>query len=86
MSSLSVRAVAVDDGAVLFDTANQQFVDLNESAAELWTVLTEKSLSRSALVDHLATQYSVDNASAQQIVDGFIRDLEAGGLVISTTD
>ena len=86
MSSLTVRAVTVDDGAVLFDPATQHFFDLNESAAELWIVVSAASFSRPALVDHLVEQYSIDIASAQQIVDGFIRDLEVGGLMVSTTD
>ena len=83
---MSVRALTVDDGAVLLDAPNGRFVDLNDSAAELWVVLTENSFSRSALLDHLAERYSIDDASAQGIADGFVRDLAAGGLVISTID
>ena len=71
----TVEWIDVDDGVVAFVPATSRFVDLNESAAEMWHVLRRAGGSRAALADHLVTTHALDPGNAREIVAHFIDDL-----------
>ena len=76
----AVEWIDVDDGLVAFVPATLRFVDLNESAAEMWHVLRRSGGSEPALVEHLVTAHALDPDNACAIVARFIADLRQEGL------
>ncbi len=76
----TVEWIDVDDGLVAFVPATSRFVDLNESAAEMWHVLCRSGGSEPALVEHLVTAHALDPDTAREIDAHFIDDLRREGL------
>ena len=76
----AVEWIDIDDGLVAFVPATSRFVDLNESAAEMWHVLCRSGGSEPALVDHLVTAHALDPDNACEIVAHFIDDLRREGI------
>jgi hypothetical protein len=73
-------AIEVDDGIVVFEPSSNAFLDLNESAAELFVVLSRHGGSRTAVVDHLVAVHRLDVEAAQSMVEEFVRDLTEYGV------
>ena len=77
------RSVPVDDGIVIFNPTTRAFVDLNESAAEMWATLTASRWSAEAVAAHLVATYEMPAADARATVEAFVADLAANGIVIA---
>jgi Coenzyme PQQ synthesis protein D (PqqD) len=82
--SEGVRWLHVDDGVVVFAPGSGRFVDLNESAAELWDVLVEGAWAGDVAVDHLVRNHGVERTEAGRIVDGLLGDLERNSVIQAT--
>ena len=76
-----VRWLHVDDGVVVFEPGSGRFVDLNDSAAELWDLLVGSSWDGEAAVDHLVRTHGVELREAGRIVSGFLGDLERNEVI-----
>ena len=70
-----MRWIEVDDGIVVYDGSTGRFADLNESAAELWLVLSAADWDESAAVDHLTGRRDVSPPAAERIITSFLDDL-----------
>ena len=75
----------VDDDAVVYCAASESFVDLADSAAELWHVLDRVDWLEQAAVDHLRANYRMDTREAELIVRDFAQTLHNKG-VLSEND
>ena len=75
----TVRWIAVDDGIVLWDQCSNRYVDLNNSAAELWEVLSCARWAPGSAVHHLRTAYGIDEMEASRIVDLLLENLISQG-------
>lgn len=75
------RWISVDDGVVVFVPEPPQFVDLDESGAELWGVLGRSAWSAKAAVEHLQTLYGLPTDEALQLVENFLTDLEVRSVI-----
>lgn len=76
-----VRWISVDDGLVVFVPEPPQFVDLDDSGAELWGVLERSAWSANSAVEHLQTRYGLAAEEALQIVETFLTDLEVRAVI-----
>ena len=76
-----VRWIRVDDGVVIFVPQPAQFIDLNESAGELWDVLERGDWTPSIAIEHLAVTYGMASPEAQQVVESFLSDLGRRGVI-----
>ncbi len=75
-------AIEVDDGIVVFEPSSRAFLDLNESAAELFRVLSRDGSSPEAVVEHLVALHRLDVEAAKSIVDQFVGELRRHGVRI----
>ncbi len=75
-------SIEVDDGLVVFEPSSGAFLDLDESAAELFVVLSDHGGSSSAVVEHLVSVHGLDVAAAQAIVEQFVADLRGYGVTV----
>lgn len=71
-----VRWIQVNDGIVVFVPESAQFVDLNESASELWGVLGRGGWKPNVAVEYLTTEYAMDTDVALTTVESFLVELE----------
>lgn len=72
----------VDDGAVVFAPAAGSFAELNESATELWLVMSETAWSAKAATQHLIGVHAMGEEEARRAVELFIRRLELTNVLI----
>ena len=76
-----VHWTPVDDGVVIFCRGTGAFLDLDGSAAELWTVLHRANWVERTAVEHLLNRYVVDEADAEQVVGEYVDKLERNGVL-----
>ena len=81
MLAPAVRWILVDDGAVLFNPGNDAFVDLNESATELWELLRAFDFSSPDAEGELSRRYGMGSAEAHGVVSTFLAELASFAVV-----
>ena len=77
----AVRWILVDDGAVVFNPANDAFVDLNESATELWELLRAVDWSSADAERELSQRYGMGSSEAHDVVSTFLAELSSFAVV-----
>jgi Coenzyme PQQ synthesis protein D (PqqD) len=85
MTELRLNSTAVSwrevDGEVLaLDLGSSTYLGTNPTGALLWKALAEGT-SRDRLVELLTAEFDVDEGRAAADVDGFLRHLDAQGLL-----
>lgn len=78
-----VRWVEVDDGVVVHDASTGGFIDLNESAGELWLIMSRSRWSEHAALEHLIGVRSMSPAEARAITRSFVAELLHRGALTS---
>ena len=79
-----VRWIRVDDGIVVFVPELALFVDLNESAAELWNVLEFGEWDTVMAVQYLVKSYGTAVSDAEQVIEAFLSDLVTRSVITRT--
>ena len=77
----AVRWIIVDDGAVVFNPGNDAFVDLNESATELWELLRAVDWSSADAEAELSRRYLIGSSEAHDVVSAFLAELSSFAVV-----
>ena len=77
----AVRWILVDDGAVVFNPENDAFVDLNESATELWELLSSVDWSSADAERQMSERYGMSGSEAHDVVSTFLAELSAFAVV-----
>lgn len=67
---------------ILFDTDNEQFISLNESAADVWRLCTGE-FTRDEIVARIAAFYDVETAAVRDPVTTAIEKFFTAGLIFS---
>lgn len=58
-----------------------KMINLNESAADLWTAVCNKDFTEQELVETLCSAYKVDQARAQKDVHALVEEWKSLGLI-----
>jgi hypothetical protein len=58
------------------------YIELNETASDLWCSFTEKS-STDELIDYLLSEYDIDENIARADVDEFVKDCFSNKLILN---
>lgn len=70
----------VSDELVLYDPEGKIFVGLNQTAADVWRLLTGK-FTLDEIVTKIADSYGVSSESIREQVENTIRDLAKAGML-----
>ena len=76
-----VRSVQVDGCTVVYIPDGAHFIELNESATELWEALERGGWEPTSAVDYLESVYGTTTEEAHAFVDSFLADLERASAI-----
>ena len=74
----------IEEEALLVDVHKGEVVHLNEVAAEVWKVINEKKDEKTSvkeLIEHICSQFEVDENTAEKDILDFVNELVEKGLV-----
>ena len=74
----------IEEEALLVDVQRGEVVHLNEVGAEIWKVINEKKDEKTSvekLIEHICSQFEIDENTAEKDVLDFVNELVEKGLV-----
>ena len=79
-TTMAVRAVFTEAGAVLQNTENGGTFTINAVGANIWRQLT-KGATKNEIVERVSTEFGVKRDEVCRDVEQFLRELEQKGLL-----
>lgn len=76
----AVTTAELESSLIVLDLSSNTYFRLNGTGAEIWRQI-EKGGDERGIVDDITARFNRDRESVAEDVRGFIRDLEAAGLV-----
>lgn len=75
--------LSYDEGEViLLNMQNGNFFGLDKLGSEIWQLI-QKDMSNNQIVEHMLSNYQVDEVTAIKDIQNFINDLLDGGIITS---
>jgi len=74
----------IEEEALLVDVHQGEVVHLNKVGAEVWKVINEKKDEKTSikeLIDHICSEFEIDENTAEKDVLDFVNELVEKGLV-----